>query len=124
MEFYDFRKEAGMHITMYDSDFIMSRITRNQTPTSIGVMHLNENGLIGYHQATKPQLLLILSGEGYVCSESKEFYKVQPGVAVFWDKDEWHETKTEHGLTALVIESDELHPSAYMAAAVAEELMK
>ncbi|MEH7444996.1 cupin [Bacillus sp. JJ1122] len=117
MEFYNFRKETGMHITMYDSDFIMSRIARNQTPTSIGFMHLDEKGLIGYHQATKPQLLLILSGEGYVCSESKEFYKVKPGVAVFWGKDEWHETKTEHGLTALVIESDELNPSEYMAVA-------
>jgi len=117
MEFYDFRKETGMHITMYESDFIMSRIARIQTPTSIGVMHLDENGLIGYHQATKPQLLLILKGEGYVCSESKEFYKVKPGVAVFWDKDEWHETKTELGLTALVMESDELNPSTFMAEA-------
>ncbi|WP_423410198.1 cupin [Heyndrickxia sp. MSNUG] len=117
MEFYDFRKETGLHITMYESDFILSRIARNQTPTSIGVMHLYKNGLIGYHQATKLQLLLILSGEGYVCSESKEFYKVKQGVAVFWNKDEWHETKTEHGMTALVIESDELNPSAYMAVA-------
>lgn len=117
MEFYDFRKEAGMQITKYDSNFIMSRIARTQSPTSIGVMHLDKNGIIGFHQDTKPQLLLILSGEGSVCSESKEYYKVHPGVAVYWEKDEWHETKTEQGMTALVIESDELNPSSYMDAA-------
>lgn len=114
MQFYDFRKETGMHITKYDSDFILSRISKTQTPTTIGIMHLSKKGIIGYHQATKPQLLLILSGDGSVCSESKEYFDVHPGTAVFWDKNEWHETKTEHGMTALVIESDEMNPSAYM----------
>lgn len=60
-------------------------------------------GVIGYHQAVAPQLLLI-----------DEYFKVQTGDAVFWTKDEWHETKTDGGLTAIVIESEELDPSIYM----------
>ena len=55
-----------------------------------------------------------MNGEGTVRGEKEEYFKVQPGDAVFWEKDEWHETKTETGLTAIVIESEELNPSMFM----------
>jgi hypothetical protein len=29
---------------------------------------------------------------------------------VYWDKEEWHETKTDISLTAIVIESEEIMP--------------
>jgi quercetin dioxygenase-like cupin family protein len=111
MEIYQFKKETGKKITKFNSDFVMSRITQTQKPAHIGCMHLDENGIIGYHQAVVPQLLLIVSGEGLVRGETDEFIKVQSGEAVFWEKDEWHETKTDTGLTAIVIESEELTTS-------------
>lgn len=114
MEFYNFSKESGKQITKFNSDFVMTRIVQTNSAASIGCMHLGENGLIGYHQAVGPQLLLILSGEGLVSIDQKEYFKVLPGDAVFWGKDEWHETKTANGLTAIVIESEELNPSAFM----------
>ncbi|GAB3792373.1 hypothetical protein [Virgibacillus kimchii] len=46
--------------------------------------------------------------------EKDEHVKVLPGDAVFWEKDEWHETKTDTGLTAIVIESEVLEPSSFM----------
>lgn len=121
MEFYSFKKESGMKITKFDSDFVMSRIVRTTHATHIGFMYLESKGIIGYHQATMPQLLLVLSGEGLVKGESEEYVKVEPGTAVFWKKGEWHETKTEVGLSAIVIESEELNPSAYMPLAYREE---
>jgi quercetin dioxygenase-like cupin family protein len=114
VEFYSFNKDSGMIITKYDSDFVMSRIVRTPNATHIGFMYLEPTGIIGYHQATMPQLLLVVSGEGLVRGESDEFFKVEPGTAVFWEKGEWHETKTGTGLTAIVIESEELNPAAYM----------
>jgi quercetin dioxygenase-like cupin family protein len=117
LEFYNFKKENGIEITKFDSDFVMSRIVRTTNATHIGFMYLEQNGLIGYHQATLPQLLLIMSGEGFVRGETEEYYNVQPGDAVFWEKDEWHETKTDSGITAVVIESEELNPSLYMSLA-------
>lgn len=113
MDFYRFNKNSGKKMSNFNSDFIMSRIIQTQKPTHIGCMYLEENGIIGYHQAEVPQLLLILNGVGYVRNE-KEFFKVKPGDAVFWKKDEWHETKTDTGLTAIVIESDELNPTLFM----------
>ncbi|USG64902.1 cupin [Brevibacillus ruminantium] len=114
MEIYRFDKEIGKKITKFDSDFIMSRIVRTEKATHIGCMYLEANGIIGYHQAVSPQLLLIMAGEGAVRGESDDYHKVQAGDAVFWEKDEWHETKTSEGLTAIVIESEDLSPSAFM----------
>jgi quercetin dioxygenase-like cupin family protein len=114
MEFYKFYKDSGKKISRFNSDFIMSRIIRTNKVTNIGCMHLERNGIVGYHQAVVPQLLLILNGEGYVRNEKDEYFKVVSGDAVFWEKDEWHETKTDIGLTAIVIESEELIPGLFM----------
>ncbi|MGG4400355.1 hypothetical protein ABEW61_09530 [Paenibacillus amylolyticus] len=77
-------------------------------------MHLAEGGVIGYHQAVVPQLLSIVSGEGWVRGEANEYINVRCGEAVLWDIHEWHETKTEAGLMAIVIESEELDTSLMM----------
>lgn len=114
MEFYRFDKRSGKKILQFNSDFTMSRILNTENTAHIGCMYLEENGVIGYHQAVSPQLLLIMNGEGYVRGDKREYIKVQSGDAVFWEKDEWHETKTARGLTAIVIESQELSPSTYM----------
>jgi quercetin dioxygenase-like cupin family protein len=92
----------------------MSRIIQTEKVANIGCMHLEANGIIGYHQAVVPQIILIMVGEGYVRGEKNEYFKVEAGDAVFWEKDEWHETKTINGLTAIVIESEELNPSSFM----------
>ncbi|MCC9623768.1 hypothetical protein LPB41_18985 [Thalassospira sp. MA62] len=114
VRFYKFDKETGKRITKFNSDFVMSRIIQTEKGSNIGCMHLEQGGVIGYHQAVVSQLLLIMVGEGYVRGEKDEYFKVRAGDAVFWTKDEWHETKTDGGLTAIVIESEELDPSVYM----------
>lgn len=118
MEFYRFGQETGKQISKFNSDFIMSRIIQTEHAVHIGCMHLEAGGVIGYHQAVTPQLLLILVGEGTVRGDKDEYVNVQAGDAVFWNKEEWHETKTASGLTAIVIESEELNPSLYMSVKV------
>lgn len=51
--------------------FIRSKIVNHQGNVHIGAMHLQENGIIGYHEAVVSQLLLIMDGEGYVCGADK-----------------------------------------------------
>lgn len=114
MEFLKFGKEEGIRVSKFNSDFVMSHIIQTNQPANINYMHLEEQGMIGYHQAKTPQLLLVLHGKGYVRGEAAGYVKVQSGDAVFWEKDEWHETKTEEGLTAIVIESVGLNPSKVM----------
>lgn len=114
MEFFKFSEDSGKKFSKFNSDFVMSRIIQTEKPTHVGCMYLEENGVIGYHQAVVPQLLLVMNGEGYVRGDKEDYIKVQSGDAVFWEKDEWHETKTDTGLTAIVIESEELSPSSFM----------
>ncbi|TKD72490.1 cupin domain-containing protein [Pseudalkalibacillus hwajinpoensis] len=113
MEIYNFKRTTGKEITKFGSQFIMSRITQTESSVHIGAMYLDKDNIIGYHQAVTPQLLLILSGEGWVRGEEDELVKVSAGDAVFWNKDEWHETTTEEGLTAIAIEG-ELDPAKFM----------
>jgi len=51
-----------------------------------------------------PQLFLVVQGEGWVRGESPETRSITTGYAAFWEKDEWHESGTESGMTAIVIE--------------------
>nr|WP_144924914.1 cupin domain-containing protein [Paenibacillus bovis] len=114
MEIYTFTQETGKKITKFDSDFVMSRIIQTEQEARIGCLFLEENGIVGYHQAVVPQLLLVVNGEGEVCGTNKEYVKVKEGDAVYWEKGEWHETKTDTGLTAIVIESEQLSPATFM----------
>nr|WP_042200576.1 cupin [Paenibacillus camerounensis] len=102
-------------ISHINSDFVMSRMIQLNGTAHIGCAYLEADGVIGYHQAVTPQFLLIIAGEGKVRGEHNEYIRVQAGEAVFWQKGEWHETITSAGLTAIVIESESLSPSLFMA---------
>ncbi|MDP1458114.1 cupin [Bacillus wiedmannii] len=114
MKIFDFSEKMGKKISAFQSNFIMSKILNHKGNVHIGAMHLRENGIIGYHEAVVSQLLLIVDGEGYVCGADKKNVKVEAGQAVFWEKGEFHETITEKGLLAIVIESEELEQAIVM----------
>ncbi|WP_242308330.1 cupin [Bacillus cereus group sp. BfR-BA-01524] len=114
MKTFDFSEKVGKHLSVFQSNFIMSKIVNHQGNVHIGAMHLHENGIIGNHEAVVSQLLLIVNGEGYVCGTDKEKAKVEAGKAVFWERGEFHEISTEKGLMAILIESEELEKGVLM----------
>lgn len=114
MKIFDFSEKVGNHIAVFHSNFIMSNIVKHEGEVHIGCMHLQPKGIIGYHEAVVPQLLLIVQGEGLVCGADKMKKKVQSGQAVFWNKGEFHETSSETGLMAIVIESENLENNIRM----------
>ncbi|MGG0667272.1 hypothetical protein [Sporosarcina koreensis] len=99
---------TGKNITQYGSDFIMRKIIMTNQPSHVGIMELKVNGLVGYHEATIPQALIILEGEGWIRTGEEEKMKVTAGDVVLWENGEGHETTTETGLKAIVIESEGL----------------
>ncbi|EOQ09229.1 hypothetical protein KOY_03198 [Bacillus cereus VDM021] len=114
MKIFDFSEKVGNHISVVHSNFIMSKIVKHQEDIHIGCMHLQPKGIIRYHEAVVSQLLLIVQGDGFVCGADKKKKKVQPGQAVFWSRGEFHETTTETGLMAIVIESENLESNIRM----------
>lgn len=114
VEIYTFRKDTGKKVTHDASDFVLTRMIQTKTEANIGCMYLERGGIVGYHQAKVPQLLLVIHGRALVRTEKTIDVEVEAGDAVFWKKDEWHESKTETGMTAIVLESETLDPSPYM----------
>lgn len=80
------------------------------TPVQAAIFRLAPNGRIVRHPATVPQILAVLEGAGQVSGGDGEFEPISAGEAVFWAAGEEHETVTESGLTALILEADGLQP--------------
>ncbi len=112
MRIYRFDAGAGRHLRHFDSDFVMTRIARitgdrNGTDDLfIGCMHIGAGGIVGYHQATVPQLFLVIAGAGWVRGEEERRRPIATLEAAFWQRDEWHEAGSETGMTVFVIEGD------------------
>jgi quercetin dioxygenase-like cupin family protein len=111
MKFFRFDADTAKPVTQGGSDFNIQPFVRSEGRFQTALMTLGENGVIGYHQAAVPQMLIVLIGSGTVCNEEKRHVPVREGSAVFWDKGEWHETRSEKGMTALVIEGKGLEES-------------
>ncbi|QUW24101.1 cupin [Sporosarcina sp. Marseille-Q4063] len=103
----------GKSITQYDSKMIMRKILMTDKSTHVGIMQLDKGGIVGYHDATVPQILLIIEGEGWVRSGTSRKVRVVAGDAVLWETGEGHETTSEMGLKAIVIESEGLEISSF-----------
>jgi mannose-6-phosphate isomerase class I len=123
LEIFLFAKEMGKKIHQYDSNFVMSRLGKesengerqNYTTgdVSIGCMYLEKDGVVGYHQATVPQLFLVVQGDGWVRGEETSKLPIKVGQAAFWQAGEWHESGTDTGMVAIVIESKVIDPKLF-----------
>jgi quercetin dioxygenase-like cupin family protein len=74
------------------------------------IFRVAPNGRIARHPATFPQILAVLEGTGEVSGADGAFQPIVAGEAVFWASDEEHETRSDEGLTALVLEATDLEP--------------
>ncbi|EMR07164.1 Cupin domain protein [Bhargavaea cecembensis DSE10] len=111
MKFFRFDAGTAKPVTHGGSDFTVQPFVRSGGRFQTALMTLGENGVIAYHEASVPQVMIVLSGSGTVCNEEKRYHPVREGSAVFWDRGEWHETRSEKGMTALVIEGEGLKES-------------
>lgn len=109
MQIYNFSKEVGKSIEAFGSQqLFISRILSAAVSPHVGCMHLGVKGFVGWHQTPIPQLFLVISGEGWVRAGGDVEVPITAGYAAYWDKDEWHETRTDTGLTAMVIEAESM----------------
>jgi quercetin dioxygenase-like cupin family protein len=82
------------------------------TPGAVraAIFRLAAGGRIVRHPATTPQILAVLEGEGRVSGDDGGLKPIAMGEAVFWAAGEEHETASDGGLTALVLEAEGLEP--------------
>ena len=70
--------------------------------------------MCGAHQATTRQLFLVTRGAGWVRGPEPERTAIVADQAAFWESGEEHESGSETGMVALVIEGDTLDPDQFL----------
>ena len=115
MKIFRFDSPVGKYIDRYNSSgFVIARILHVLDEAAINCAYLSSGGVIGFHQATIPQLFLVVQGEGWVRGESPHETYIKAGQAAFWEEEEWHESGTETGMIAVIIESVNFDPAELM----------
>ena len=113
MRLFQFNLQPSRAITEHDSqNAAISLLFRRSNDVFLVCIRLAEGGVLGYHQATADQLFLVVEGSGWVRAEGTDRMPITAGQAAFWQAGEWHETTTDTGLTALVIEGGRLDLAA------------
>jgi quercetin dioxygenase-like cupin family protein len=79
-------------------------------PFQAARFRLEPGGVIGRHPASVEQLLVVVEGSGWVSGADGERVAIAAGEAAFWEAGEEHETTSDEGLTAVVIEGPGLIP--------------
>jgi quercetin dioxygenase-like cupin family protein len=72
------------------------------------VFRVAPGGSLPRHPATFPQILAVLEGSGTVSGADGIDEPIATGEAVFWHEGEEHATRSESGLTALILEGRSL----------------
>ena len=109
MEMFNFGSEKAQKISQYHSvSSYYSKFMKTESPANIGWITIDKGGIVGYHKAPVPQLFLVVAGQGWVEGEDEKRMPINSGQGVFWKKGEGHISGSERGLTALVIQAEDL----------------
>jgi mannose-6-phosphate isomerase-like protein (cupin superfamily) len=88
----------------------ISRVARGDDVTVVRI-ELRAGGRLAMHPASRSQLFMVVEGEGTVLADGTAPRRVSSGTSVWWQQGELHETRSELGLVAIVIEAGSLDPA-------------
>ena len=72
------------------------------------VIELAPGGVVGRHPAVAAQLFVVVSGTGWVSGSDRDRVPIRAGEAVAWEPGQEHESGSDEGMTALVVEAESL----------------
>ena len=72
------------------------------------VIEIAPGGVVARHPAVVTQLFVVVNGSGWVSGANGEREAIQAGEAVLWNPGEEHESGSDEGMTALVVEAESL----------------
>ncbi len=87
----------------------VSAMVRRLAPQAhVVVIEIGPGGVVGRHPAAVRQLFAVVRGAGWVSGGDGERVPIRAGEAVLWEAGEEHESQSDTGMTALVVESESL----------------
>jgi quercetin dioxygenase-like cupin family protein len=87
---------------------IAARVRRLAPEAHVVVIQIGSGGRVGRHPAAARQLFVVVRGAGWVAGADGERQAIDAGDAVLWEPGEEHESGTDDGMTALVVEGDSI----------------
>jgi quercetin dioxygenase-like cupin family protein len=87
---------------------INARVRRLAAEAHAVVIEIAPGGVVARHSAVVPQLFVVVSGSGWVSGAGGEREAIRAGEAVLWAQGEEHESGSDDGMTALVVEAESL----------------
>jgi quercetin dioxygenase-like cupin family protein len=82
-------------------------IARINGRAQVVCIRLGAGGVLGEHPAAGAQLFLVVEGSGWVRGGADR-RDVAAGSGAFWQANELHESGTDDGLTAIVVEAESI----------------
>ena len=87
---------------------VSARVRRLAAETHAVVIEIAAGGVVGRHPAVVAQLFVVVHGSGWVSGADGEREPIESGQAVLWEQGEEHESGSDTGMTALVLEGESL----------------
>jgi quercetin dioxygenase-like cupin family protein len=85
-----------------------ARVRRVAPEAHVVVIEIAPGGLVARHPAVVAQLFVVVRGSGWVSGADGERQAIRSGEAVLWEAGEEHESGSDDGMTALVIEAESI----------------
>ena len=87
---------------------VSARVRRLAPEAHVVVIEIGPGGVVARHPAVVAQLFVVVRGSGWVSGADGERQPIGAGKAVLWEQGEEHESGSDEGMTALVVESETL----------------
>jgi quercetin dioxygenase-like cupin family protein len=87
---------------------VAARVRRLAPQSHVAVIELGPGGTVGRHPAAARQLFVVVRGTGWVAGGDGAREPIAAGEAVLWDGGEEHDSGSDEGFTALVVEAEEI----------------
>lgn len=115
MKLFRCDRASGRPVTQFESrNAHVVSLARTEGFMSVVRMEIGKDGVVGYHPATISQLFLVVRGEGWVRAGDGPRIPLATGEAAFWAPGERHESGSDEGMTAIVLEGEELDPRQFL----------
>jgi quercetin dioxygenase-like cupin family protein len=85
---------------------VSARVRRLAPAAHVVVIEIAPGGVVGRHPAGAFQLFTVVRGVGWVSGSDGERTSISAGEAVLWEPGEEHESGSDEGMTALVVEAE------------------
>jgi quercetin dioxygenase-like cupin family protein len=111
MNLVDFGGDSGFEIRSFGSRGASAvPLTLPDGHAHVVCIRLAAGGLLGRHPASVDQVFAVVDGQGWVSGPDGQRTPIAAGTAVFWNAGDDHESGSDEGMTAIVVEAERIFP--------------